>query len=838
MADSEKPLILITGAGGKLGSSLSQALSDDYQVIASDRPGAPCDIEMDITSQASVEKAVASLKQRFGNQLAAVIHLAAFFDFSGDESPLYDAVNVKGTRLLLQSLQSLQVEQFIYTSTMLIHEPTQPGEKINEQSPDRPKWAYPKSKAETEAIIKQHCGQIPYAIIRLAGIYDERTAVPTLAHQIARIYERTMKSHLYAGNSQAGQAFIHRDDMISLVKSLITKRAQLPEKLTLLAGEPNAYSYDYLQNKIGKLIHGEAHWKTLVVPKPAAQLGAWLEEHGEHVIPDQLDKGEQPFIKPFMIAMASDHYDLDISRANDLLDWTPQHSIDNDIEHIVAALRENPQRWYQENHVNPPDWLEAASDTDENAESIRQNYDHDYRRQHQQNIWAPLLNSALGAWLMMSPILMAQPSPALVVSDTLAGALVLVLSLFALSPNRLMRIARWAVAATGLWVCLSPLVFWAPTSASYLNSTLVGALIIGFSLLVRPFPGGSPVAMQRGPIIPPGWDFSPSDWLQRMPIILLAFIGLFISMYLTAYQLGHINSVWDPFFSGATQPNKNGSEDIITSSVSEAWPVPDAGLGAATYLLEILTGIIGSRARWRTMPWLVLLFGFMIIPLGAVSITFIIIQPIIIGTWCTLCLVAAAAMLLQIPYSFDEIVASVDFLRRKAKQGRPWMLIIFTGDTDITTSADKTGDKELKEFDQPISAVFKSMYSGGISFPPTLLVCAAIGIWLMFTRLALGTQGQMANSDHLIGALIVTVTVTAFSEVMRPLRYLNCILAIALYITTLLYAASVAATVVNFICATALIIFSLPQGNIRSRYGSWDKILNAAPKTHLWRRST
>ena len=49
------------------------------------------------------------------------------------------------------------------------------------------------------------------------------------------------------------------------------------------------------------------------------------------------------------------------------------------------------------------------------------------------------------------------------------------------------------------------------------------------------------------------------------------------------------------------------------------------------------------------MPWLVLLFGLMIVPLGVVSITFIVIQPILIGTWCTLCLIAAAAMLIQIP---------------------------------------------------------------------------------------------------------------------------------------------------------------------------------------------
>ena len=75
----------------------------------------------------------------------------------------------------------------------------------------------------------------------------------------------------------------------------------------------------------------------------------------------------------------------------------------------------------------------------------------------------------------------------------------------------------------------------------------------------------------------------------------------------------------------------------------------DAAVGGYTYMLEILTGIVGSRMRWRTMPWLVLLFGLMIAPLGVTSIFFIIIQPIVIGTWSTLALLAAAVMLVQIP---------------------------------------------------------------------------------------------------------------------------------------------------------------------------------------------
>ena len=114
---------------------------------------------------------------------------------------------------------------------------------------------------------------------------------------------------------------------------------------------------------------------------------------------------------------------------------------------------------------------------------------------------------------------------------------------------------------------------------------------------------------------------------------------------------------------------QNGTEEVITSAVSKAFPVSDAALGGYTYILEILTGLVGARMRWRTMPWLVVLFGLMIAPLVVTSIFFIIIQPIVMGTWSIVALAGAAAVLIKISYSLDEMIATLQFLRRRSKAG-------------------------------------------------------------------------------------------------------------------------------------------------------------------------
>lgn len=164
--------------------------------------------------------------------------------------------------------------------------------------------------------------------------------------------------------------------------------------------------------------------------------------------------------------------------------------------------------------------------------------------------------------------------------------------------------------------------------------------------------------------IPPGWDYNPATWSQRLPIVGLALVGFAIATYLTLYQVEVLDTVWEPFFG-------DGSETILNSSVSHILPVPDAALGAFGYLLDAVAGAIGGTERWRTMPWIVILFGFAVGPLGAVSVVLVIFQPVLFDSFCTLCLASAVISLAIIPPALDEALASLQHLRREARAGRP-----------------------------------------------------------------------------------------------------------------------------------------------------------------------
>src|SRR3546814_16709507 len=69
---------------------------------------------------------------------------------------------------------------------------------------------------------------------------------------------------------------------------------------------------------------------------------------------------------------------------------------------------------------------------------------------------------------------------------------------------------------------------------------------------------------------PPGWTYWPSTDAQRLPIVAMGLVGRLTSRILTAYQLGHIDTAWEPFFVGSLSDPRNGTEEIITSEIGRA----------------------------------------------------------------------------------------------------------------------------------------------------------------------------------------------------------------------------------------------------------------------------
>lgn len=354
--NTEKEIIVVSGSSGLIGKAVIDQLAQKYLVVGLDNVGYPfppitaeC-VCIDITSDQSMEIAFKRIGYAYGNRLASVIHLAAYYDFAGKPSPLYQKITVEGTRRLLKVLQGFEVEQFIFSSSLLVYKSTVPGVKITEESPLDPKWDYPKSKVETEKLIRSERGNMPVLNLRIAGVYNNAGNSIPITNHIQRIYENQLTSHLYPGQFDHGNPYIHLEDLVDAMLKGIERRHKLEGMTTINLGESDTMSFIEMQQAIAELIHGKK-WKTYKVPKLLAKSGAWVQ----NLFGD-------PFIKPWMVDRTDDHMELDISKAQQLLDWKPQHSLRNTLPKMIEKLKSKPLDWYQENNLEPPSKLKKRKD--------------------------------------------------------------------------------------------------------------------------------------------------------------------------------------------------------------------------------------------------------------------------------------------------------------------------------------------------------------------------------------------------------------------------------------------------------------------------------------------
>ncbi len=350
-------LILVTGCSGRIGTKVIERFKDSsYQLIGLDlvapKTSTPANfafIKMDVSSVDSIQTAMQQIKQTYGDHIASVVHLAAYYNFTGGEWAKYEQITVEGTKHLLQAVQNFSTEQFLFSSTMLIHEPQDPPKKINENSPlVTDPWEYPRSKIETEAVISKNHHEIPSVILRIAGCYDDECHSIPISNQIQRIYEKQFTSHVLPGDISHGTSFLHLDDMAEVVWICVQKRALLPKETVMLVGEEETLSYDQLQNQISQLLYHEP-LSTYRIPKIIAKVGAWMQ--------DRLPFFPDSFIKPWMIDYADDNYVLDLTHIHQLLDWTPQKRLSSTLPIMIKDLKENPLKWYQANDLKAPKWL-------------------------------------------------------------------------------------------------------------------------------------------------------------------------------------------------------------------------------------------------------------------------------------------------------------------------------------------------------------------------------------------------------------------------------------------------------------------------------------------------
>lgn len=103
--------------------------------------------------------------------------------------------------------------------------------------------------------------------------------------------------------------------------------------------------------------------------------------------------------------------------------------------------------------------------------------------------------------------------------------------------------------------------------------------------------------------------------------------------------------------------------------------IPDAALGAIAYLGDAIFGLAGSTRRWQCRPWIVIIFGIDVIPVGIVSAILVVLQGTVVNSWCFPCLITAVISLTLVYFAYDEVWSCLLYLYRVWKRTKSFTIL-------------------------------------------------------------------------------------------------------------------------------------------------------------------
>lgn len=255
MTSTDHRVVVVTGAAGFLGSALTVDLARDHCVIAIDRrepsqalrDSAPAVAwhHLDICDEVALAAVFQETRRRLG-RIDFVLHFAAFYHFGTDWHPEYQRTNIRGTSTVLQAAKENGVERLFFASSMVAMLPPPQGEMLTERSPTSTYIPYGKSKSIGEKLVNESTDRLRATVLRIAGVFSDWCELPPLDSLIRLWAGNWPLNRIIVGRGDTGIPYIHRDDLLQLVRSCIDRNAEMAPYEVFLASQHGAVSHKEL----------------------------------------------------------------------------------------------------------------------------------------------------------------------------------------------------------------------------------------------------------------------------------------------------------------------------------------------------------------------------------------------------------------------------------------------------------------------------------------------------------------------------------------------------------------------------------------------------------------
>jgi nucleoside-diphosphate-sugar epimerase len=347
-------VIVITGAAGFLGSALTVDLSRDHCVVAIDRRKPSADLltaasqtrwqQVDIADSEALSRTFQQARQSLG-RVDFVLHFAAFYHFGTDWKPQYSRTNLEGTLNVLRSAEESGAKRIVFASSIAAMEPA--GAVLTEKTPTAGHIPYAKSKSAGEAMVRDASVRLPGVVLRIGGAFSDWCELPPLASLIGLWAGRFPFGRLLVGEGMTGIPYIHRHDVVQIVRSCIEAHETLGSYEVFLASQHGTVTHKDLFAIIHQAARGKAAPAAITVPRWAARLGL----HARRAIGAIF--GRVPFEQPWMLKYVDRPWVVDTTYTRDRLGWscTEGMGILDRLPIMLEQFMQERRTWEHRNRV-------------------------------------------------------------------------------------------------------------------------------------------------------------------------------------------------------------------------------------------------------------------------------------------------------------------------------------------------------------------------------------------------------------------------------------------------------------------------------------------------------
>ncbi len=319
--------VLVTGASGFLGRAVAARIaSAGHEVVTFQRRASGVPGVTDRLGSIGVPASVA----RAASGVDAVVHLAAKVSLAGDPAD-FDAVNVGGTRSLLQAAEDAGVSRFVYVSSPSV---AHAGASIVglDALPADPAGArgdYARTKAAAELIALG--ADSPR--LRVVAVRPHLVWGPGDTQLVARIVDRARRGRLpLLGHGAALIDTTYIDNAVSAIAAALERADAVHGRAYVITnGEPRP---------VAELLAGMC--AAAGVPAPAWRVPAVLARGTGSLIEAawRVRPGvDEPPMTRFLAEQLSTAHWFDQRRTRAELDWTPEVSLDEGFRRLAASYR-------------------------------------------------------------------------------------------------------------------------------------------------------------------------------------------------------------------------------------------------------------------------------------------------------------------------------------------------------------------------------------------------------------------------------------------------------------------------------------------------------------------